>query len=112
MAEDALGLQEKLADYSLNVEHEDGGPKARGFKLILGITLEDLDYLENSIRIGILTAPVEAVRDNAPHGLNCVVTVAVQGLGVKSSRIVDVRTVWEITGHGAPPRLVNAFPRP
>jgi hypothetical protein len=29
-AAEALGVREKLADYSLEVTHEDGGPKARG----------------------------------------------------------------------------------
>jgi hypothetical protein len=37
-AEDAFGIQEKLAGYSLNPHHEDGGPKARSFGRILGIT--------------------------------------------------------------------------
>ncbi len=36
---EALGVREKLSDYSLNVTHEDGGPKARGFERILGITI-------------------------------------------------------------------------
>jgi hypothetical protein len=89
-----------------------GGPKARGFGLILGITMADVDYLERALRNGILTAPVGEIRDNAPYGINCMVAVPVQGLREKSKRIVDVRTVWEIAFVEAPPRLVSAFPKP
>ncbi len=54
-AADAIGVRRKLADYSLDVTHEYGGPKARGFSLILGVTIDDLDYLEAAIRDGILS---------------------------------------------------------
>jgi hypothetical protein len=94
------------------MRHEDGGPKARGFKLILGITLDDLDYLAHSIEVEILTAPIESVRVNPPHGVNCIVVVPILGLHEKSTRIVNVRTAWEIAKQCAPPRLVSAFPRP
>jgi len=66
-----LDVQKKLAGYSLNMSHEHGGPKALGFKLILGIVLDDLDYLAHSIEVGILVAPIESVRLNLPHGVNC-----------------------------------------
>jgi hypothetical protein len=105
-------LRRKLSDYSLNLRHRDGGPKARGFQAILGITLDDLGYLAQSIEIGILTAQIESVRANPPHGCNCIVVVPVRGLHDKSGRIVNVRTAWEIAELGAPPRLVSAFPRP
>ena len=111
-ADEAFGVHEKLAGYSLNVTHEDGGPKARGFRSILGITLDDLDYLAHSIEVGVLATPVGSVRANPPHGANCIVVIPVRGLGEKSARIVDVRTVWEIAKQGARPRLVSAFPRP
>ncbi len=105
-------MRKKLAGYSLNMSHEHDGPKAQGFKLILGIKLDDLDYLAHSIEIGVLTAAVESVRINPPHGVNCIVVIPVQGLHEKSTRVVNVRTAWEIAEHGAPPRLVSAFPRP
>jgi hypothetical protein len=111
-AREAFDVQKKLAGYSLNMSHEHGGPKALGFKLILGITLDDLDYLARSIEAGIVFAPIESVRFNPPHGVNCSVVVPVRGLHEKSMRIVDVRTVWELVRQDAPPRLVSAFPRP
>ena len=89
-------MRRKLTDYSLNRDHEAGGPKARGFELILGITLDDVEHLAQSIEAEILTAGVESVRPNPPHGVNCIVVVPVRGLRGKSARIVSVRTAWEI----------------
>lgn len=111
-AGDAFGVRKKLASYSLNMSHEFGGPKALGFRLILGITLDDLDYLAHAIKVGILTAPIESVRINPPHGINCIVVLLVRGLHEKSTRLVEVRTAWEIANFSARPRLVSAFPRP
>ena len=110
-AAEAIGVREKLAGYSLDANHEHGGPKARGFELVLGITLGDVDYLELEIRTGILMMPVSAVRDNTPWGIKCVVEVPVRGLGEKRRRSAGVRTVWAYDGPGAPPRLVSAFLR-
>jgi hypothetical protein len=45
-AAEAFGVRYKLATYSLDVDHKDGGPKAKGFKRILGITIKDIGYLE------------------------------------------------------------------
>ena len=59
-------MRDKLLRYSLDLTNEIGKPKARGFERILGITIEDVDYLESAIRAGILTLPVSTVRDNPP----------------------------------------------
>ncbi len=78
-------MRRKLATYSLDMGHEVGGPKALGFALILGITIDAVDYLEEEIRIGILKTPVSAVRMNPPHGVNCVVDLPLRGLGDKGA---------------------------
>jgi hypothetical protein len=109
-AADAFGVRVKLETYSLDVTHKDGGPKARGFERILGITLDDIDYLEGAIYTGAVLVPVSEVRDNAPWGIKCVVLIPVRGRGEKSGRLVDVITSWEIRDTGAPPRLVTAIP--
>jgi hypothetical protein len=109
-AAEAFGVRYKLETYSLDVAHEEGGPKARGFERILGITIEDIDYLEGAIYTSVLLAPVSEVRDNAPWGIKCVVIIPVRGRGEKSGRLLDVITSWEIRDTGAPPRLVTAFP--
>jgi len=111
-AAQATGVREKLADYSLNPESEDGSPKAHGFALILGITIDHLDHLESEIRAGILTAAVKSLRENAIGRINCVVELPVRGVGEKSERTVNVRTVWELADEGSAPRLVSAFPKP
>jgi hypothetical protein len=108
-AAEAFGVRVKLATYALDVTHKDGGPKARGFARILGITLEQIDYLEAQIRARVLDTPVSEVRDNPPWGIKCAVLVPVRGLADKSSRIVDVTTVWQFDQPDAPPRLVTAY---
>jgi hypothetical protein len=108
----AARVREKLAGYSLNEAHEAGGAKARGFRLILGITIADLDYLETSIKSGIAETPIASVRHNPPHGYNCLVEFDLQGRGERSGRAVRLRTVWRIAGPGEPPYLTTAYLRP
>ncbi len=105
-------MRYKLATYSLNVAHERGGPKARGFMLILGITIEAIDYLEAQIVARVLDTPICEVRDNGLYGVKCTVDMPIGGIGAKADRIVNVRTVWAFDRPGAPPRLVNAYPKP
>lgn len=102
-------MREKLTGYSLDTSHESGGPKARGFELILGITIRDIDYLEGAIQTGILMAPISGVRVRPPYGVHCEVRVPVRGLGAKSGRVIEVRTVWELTDPDTAPRLINAY---
>ncbi len=111
-AAQAFGVRYKLATYALDPTHKDGGPKARGFALILGITIEAIDYLEAQILARILDTPIGEVRDNAPHGVNCAVDIQVRGIGAKAHRVITVRTVWIISAPGNPPRLVTALPKP
>src|SRR5659263_359754 len=95
-AEEASGVREKLSGYSLNMAHKDGGPKARGFERILGITIADIDYLEAAIFTAITREPIGSVRHNPPYGYNCVVEFLLGGRGEKSGRSVELRTVWRI----------------
>ena len=108
---EAFGVRHKLETYSLDPAHEDGGPKALGFKLILGITIEAIDYLEAQIMAGLLRTSIVEIRDNAPYGVNCVVDIPVPGIGANADRLIKVRTVWEIKDATTPPRLVTAYPR-
>jgi hypothetical protein len=61
---------------------------------------------------GVLLVPVSSVRENRPYGIKCMVMVPVRGLGKKSGRIVNVRTIWELLDSDTPPRLANAYLRP
>jgi hypothetical protein len=109
---EAFGVRRKLATYSLDLGHQYGGPKALGFKLILGITIDSIDYLQAQILARVLDTPVSQVRDNPPYGVNYVVNMPIRGIGAKADRVINVRTVWEYDQPGAPPRLVTAIPKP
>ncbi len=109
---EAFGVRDKLESYSLNGAHKDGGPKARGFERILGIAIDDIDYLEAQITIGVLQAPIASIREKPPHGTHYVVELPVRGIGPHSGRTANVRTVWEIAEPGDPPRLVSAYIKP
>jgi hypothetical protein len=109
---EAFGVRVKLATYSLDPTNDAGAPKARGFQMILGITLDDIDYLEGAIYTGILLVPVSSVRDNPPWGINCTVIIPVRGLGEKRGRVINMRTAWLLTRHATAPRLVNAYLKP
>ncbi len=108
-AEDAFGVHEKLATYSLAPEHSSGGPKARRFAVLLDIGVNDVDYLAAALARGILESPVRAVRPNPPHGLLCEVRVRVEGLRSRRDSVASVTTSWAISREQAPPRLVTAY---
>ena len=105
-------MRRKLVGYSLNTTHERGGSKARGFERILGITIENVVYLEAAIRDGILTTPVGAVRVRPPFGIHCEVRVVVPGIGDKRGRASEAITVWEFAYEGDAPRMTNAYLKP
>lgn len=111
-AAEAVGVREKLINYSLDVGHERGGTKARGFKRILGITIRDIDYLEEAIRRAILTAPVSAVRAQTRYGIHCEVRIEIRGLRDKRARAVTAITGWELAYADAVPRMTTAYLRP
>lgn len=111
-AAEAFGVRVKLETYSLVLTHVDGGPKARGFKEILGITIEAIEYLEAQIMARILDTPISDVRDNPPYGISCLIDMPIRGIGAQSQRVVKVRTAWLISTTGDPPRLVSAYPKP
>ena len=109
-AAEACGVRRKLETYSLNPFHESGGPKARGFAQLLGITIESVDVLEVAIHRAILQTRISSVRKNREGGFNCVVDFAMRGRGSRSEKFVLIRTVWELTSSTSRPRLVTAFP--
>jgi len=105
-------VRKKLLAYSLDIAHQHGGPKARGFERILGITVEHVDHLEGEIRAGILTEPVSAIRAAIPTGFSCVVEVKVRGLRPEKRASGHGKNSRLLTGPGAPPRMTTAFPKP
>jgi hypothetical protein len=108
-AEDAWGVREKLSSYSLDLDHRDGGHKARVFRAVLGITAADVDYLTTALRAGLATTPARLIRANPPHGVMCGVWITVRGPGPHADRTAVVRTAWEIRHEDDAPRLVTAY---
>jgi hypothetical protein len=108
-AAEAWGMRDKLLGYSLNPEHASGGPKARGFERILGITPKEVERLEAAIRQAILEQPITGVRVKPPYGVHCEVRIELHGLGAKANRVALVLTAWELTDPDAAPRLMNAY---
>src|SRR5262245_56367656 len=111
-ADEAIGVRYKLATYSLDRDHPLGGPKARGFAVILGITASSIDYLEAQVCSGVLGAPIASVRPNPPYGVSCVVEFQLQGVGDYHRRVANLRTVWTLKNRNSRPRLANAYLRP
>ena len=105
----AFGVEKKLSAYCLNVDHELGAAKARGFQEILDIRSADVDFLAGELLAGVLEAPIASVRDNAPYGVLCEVRIAVRGLRDHHHRVVEVTTSWELRDEGSAPRLVTAY---
>jgi filamentous hemagglutinin len=108
-ASEAFGVREKLTSYCLNWDHPIGGPKATSFLKILGISLDDAEYLAGALQVGVRETAVTAVRDNAPFGVLCEVRLPVRGLRERHDRVAAVTTSWELRGEGNPPRLVTAY---
>ena len=111
-AEEAIGVRQKLATYSLDTSHESGGPKAHGFERILGITHESITYLEREILTGVRIHPIGSTRVKWPFGIACVVEWPIGGVGHQRDRTAPIRTVWLLEGPSTPPRLTNAYLKP
>jgi hypothetical protein len=105
------GIEKRLRDYSLVLDHEDGGPKANGFLRMLGIDIAAIEYLERQIRIGIADNPISKVRLEKPDAIGCAVDFQIAGIGRYSQRQAWVRTAWRLDEPGARPRFITAIPR-
>jgi hypothetical protein len=108
-AEQAHGVEDKLAGYSLKLGHVGSGRKAEGFARVLAVTLADLDYLTQALLDGIRTTPMSGVRLAGRHGVHCEVIVPVRGLRDRADRSANVLTAWEIRWDGDDPRLITAY---
>ncbi len=58
--DEPVEIERRLRTYSLDLDHEEGGPKAQGFLTVIGIGLESIDYLEGEIRVGIARTPISS----------------------------------------------------
>jgi hypothetical protein len=101
---DAVIEESKLRGYALNVDHPDGGDKARHFQTSLDIGADDWQYLAAQLKEGLATAHTHRVRANQ-YGVSYHCVVEVVGL---NGRRRPVLCAWQIKSNGAP-RLVTAY---
>ncbi len=102
---DAIIAPEKLSDYLLDINHPDGGPKARFF-LRFGFSPDRPDILAAAL-VGH-AAGLEATISQRPNALNYVVTGPIS---TPDGRAPRIRTVWQVRDGESTPRFVTAFPR-
>jgi hypothetical protein len=96
--------QEKLTEYLLNTRHKRGGTKAR-LLAQFGYTVQYWRRLEADIRSG-LDIEVDLVRPTE-YGTCYEIRMTLQTpLGVP----LTVRTIWQIDGGTAVPRLITLYP--
>lgn len=95
----------KLRDYVLNPAHPQGGPKARVFAAVLGLTRADWGYLREQLLAGVKVAPA-APRGSTQWGELHEALVEVRGGG---GRVVWVRTGWILRFDDERPHLTTAY---
>ena len=103
-AEHAVVEIEKLLTYSLNPEHEVGKHKAAVFKAALGITLDDADWLRETILRQVVSAEA-ATGPASPFGEKYVVDMEV----TRGERSAVVRTAWIVEFGTDFPRLTSCY---
>ncbi len=103
-AERAVADIEKLRDYSLNPEHDEGKHKARVFQSALGFTQTDAAILREMVLKAARTE--EAMRGNLiAHGQMYVVDFIAPGVRGP----VPIRTAWIVETETDFPRLVTCY---
>ena len=87
----------KLREYVLHPAHPQGGPKARVFAAVLGITRTDWQYLRRQLLTGVRTAPAQ-LRATTQWGALYDVAAGVTG---PAGRMHRVRIGWIIRAREA-----------
>lgn len=97
--------ENKVKNYLLNLDHPDGGPKAKFFTESLGIKRNDWRYLADQISGAMSTAWIFRVK-NSIHGINHGALIEIRG---RNERTAIIQTGWMVKS-GESPRLVTAYP--
>jgi hypothetical protein len=98
-------LGTKLEDYSLNSLHREGQHKARVFRSVLGLTLENADVLRAAILQAALTSEAVEARGDNGFGLGFVLRFVLKTPTAQA----QVLTAW-IIRHGEDfPRLTTCY---
>jgi hypothetical protein len=94
---------EKITGYCLNPNHSKGKHKARVFRAILGITIENADRLVSLIQQAAIEGEV-VQRDLTPKG-----EIFKVDWEIPDTPGEQLRSTWEIAHDSDVPRLVTAF---
>jgi hypothetical protein len=108
-ADQAVVDIDKLRDYCLNPNHEEGKHKARQFRAKLGIELQDAERLREAILDAILKADAKEQKPT-PFGRRFIVDFELswpEGKFILSMALV--RTAWIIRNEEDFPRLTTCF---
>jgi hypothetical protein len=97
--------EDKIRKYLLNVDHREGGPKAKFF-LARGFTILNWQALAEALRFHPADNPIEEEQVTV-HGKKITVRCM---LRTPDGNATCIRTVW-MTEDGVTARLVTAYPR-
>lgn len=102
--ENATIDRRKLVDYVLCTEHDDGKHKARVFRELLGIEIDQADDLINGLRNAVLREDAVVGR-NDRYGQRYIVDFDYTG----PKGTATIRSVWIIRPENAIPGLVTCY---
>ncbi len=94
----------KLTDYVLSTEHDDGKPKARLFRVLLGIGPDNADQLTNALRDAAAHGEASLGRLDR-YGRRSMVDFDFTGPKGK----VTIRSVWIVREKQTVPDLVTCY---
>lgn len=94
----------KFTEYSLNLDHPTGRHKARVFKSVLGFTIEDASFLQQTIQ-QIVTTHDAQPETPTPYGERYVIDFTL----TTSVGSAIVRTTWIIRWGEGFPRLTSCY---
>lgn len=103
-ANDVLIEHQKITGYLLNLEHEDGGPKAR-FYMAHGFTRRGWRRLANALRRHALLDVTET--ESVSYGVTYVIVGPFPMLDGKTA---NLQSIWMINHGSSVPRLITAYP--
>ena len=96
--------ERKILDYSLSEVHDDGKHKARLFRELLGITLDNAELLRDALREAAATGEAASgKRDD--YGQRYLIDFALQG----PAGTATVRSAWIVLTDERLPRLVSCY---
>ena len=104
-AEQAEIPPDKITHYLLNLEHEDGGPKAKFF-LGWGFRPDDWEVMAQSLRDQITNHPF-LDQKATPFGTKYTV---VAPLSAPNGTTPEIKSVWIVLEGKDQPKLVTAYP--